>query len=197
MKNYNVHIEISECESADFTIEAPDLPEAQYKAVEEAISLGYDPDDITTIDELCPKCGEKLILDQDTYKYVCPTDCEEETPAKVEVRQRLKSCGFSLYNFDEDYDLAKDNYKEIYGPDDPDFNPENCDDFPAWCQENWTENETIQKIRKEISTWNVEEFSDATDQDIIDHVLCCIEYQDETLEEAIESANQAMVEGNL
>lgn len=87
MKNYNVHIEINECVSVDFTVQGPELSEAQYKAVEEAINLGYDPDDITDVSELCPKCGEKLTLDKETYKYVCSNSCNEAEESNEEAKK--------------------------------------------------------------------------------------------------------------
>lgn len=53
------------------------------------------------------------------------------------------------------------------------------------------------KVLMGIQDWNIEEFSDATGQDIIDHVRHCVEYQGMTFEDALESANQAIAEDNL
>jgi len=143
MNNYTVSIYVSECQTDTFSIEA-EQSEAQGIAAETAIEMGYDVDDIISIEELCP-CGEKLIYDSETCNDVCPENCEQFQKKQIESeKQELK-----------------------------------------------------QKILKEIQTWNISEFSDCTEQDIIDHVQYCLDYQNMTFLEAIESANQAMAEGNL
>lgn len=52
---------------------------------------------------------------------------------KNNVKNRLKELGFSLQNFDEDYQIAIDNYNFEFNCNDA----EGQKDFENYCIDNW------------------------------------------------------------
>ena len=59
---------------------------------------------------------------------------ESSLTVKERIKKGLEEMGFSLENFDKDYELAKDNYKQEYNVE----NPEAQDDFEFYCREYWS-----------------------------------------------------------
>lgn len=77
---------------------------------------------------------------------------------KQQLKARLEENNVNMINFEEDYQLAKDNYTENFLDYDFDINPEDCNDFVDWAFENWVETGEMDlceaKTEGHATAWN-------------------------------------------